>query len=227
MLSALALFALAPVTLARLPKLGERARYRLGAVIDLPGQEPVRFEGTLDEKVRSVEKETVTTDVTSRISVDLTGIVRQGLPIESIRVEKTDGEILTSSKIDGTLLFATPRVDRLRAVYFPSFPVEIGAGWWRTRAKDESPPFASYLTLVGEEKIGAWDSWRISIDASEADDARPIRVKGVVWIDKADGSLVKGQWTVEGFAFSPTAALRDARFELTREALPEPKPEGF
>lgn len=221
MLSALALLALAPATLARLPKPGDRARYRLGAVIDLPGQDPVRFEGTLDEKVRSVESGLVTTEVISQISVDLTGIVRQGLPVESVRVERTDGELVTAAKIDSTLLFATFQVDRLRAVYLPPSPVEIGAGWWRTHVKGETPPFASYLTLVGEEKIGGWDSWRISIDATEADDSRPIHVKGMVWIDKTDGALIKGQWTIEGFAFKPTAALRDARLELSREAQKE------
>ena len=221
MLPALALFALAPVTLARLPKPGERARYRLGAVIDLEGQQGVQFAGTLDEKVRSVEEGQVTTEVTSQLSVDMAGVNRQGLPVDSVRVDRLDGELVTPSKIDSTLLFATPRVDRLRAVYLPSKPIEIGSGWWRTQTREEGKvPFASYLTLIGEEKVDGWETWRISLDANEADEARPIHVKGMVWIDKTDGSLVKGQWTIEGFAFSPTAALRDARFELTRLPLP-------
>ena len=220
MLSTIALLVLAPTALAWSPKAGDQARYRIGAVIDLQGQEGVLFGGTLDEKVRSVEDGLVTTEVVSQLSVDMAGVNRQGLPVESVRVQKIDGDLVTASKIDATLLFATPRVDRLRSVYQPAKPVEIGSGWWRTQGKAEgSPPFASYLTLSGEEKIGEWDTWKIALDATEADDPRPIHVKGMVWIDKTDGSLVKGQWSIDGFAFSPTAALRNARYELTREAL--------
>ena len=97
--------------------------------------------------------------------------------------------------------------------------MEIGASWWRNEGRDEeakSPPFASYLRLEGEEKVGKRDTWRVSIDANEVDDEHPTHVKGMLWLDKSDGGLERGQWTIDGFTYSPTSPPGKGRFELSR-----------
>lgn len=150
MAPALALLALAPVTLARTPKVDDRAVYAVRAVIDLGGQDDVRFSGTSIERVKAVADGLVTTAVGFQVSVDVMDVVRQSRAIESDRVERLDGTLVTASKSDSTLLFVTPRMDRLRAFYPPAKPVEIGAAWWHTEERRDDvkvPPFSSYLTF--------------------------------------------------------------------------------
>ena len=227
---ALLLLAAPGVPLARTPRVDDRAVYALRALIDLGGQDDVRFTGTVKERVKAVESGTVTTEVETAISVDLAGVVRQGRPVASDRVERLDGELVTPAKIDETLLFATPRVDRLRAFYPPAAPVAVGASWWRTGERSEAfkaPPFASHFQLEGEEKLGARDVWRVASDATEAADERPARVRGMLWLDKADGSLVRGQWTLDNFTYGPTDPSSHARLELSRvEAAATPASPG-
>ncbi|RYG22636.1 hypothetical protein EON82_16500 [bacterium] len=209
----------APVTLKRSPKPDDRASYAMKALIELPGQDGIRFTGTWNEKVRSVEAGKVTTAVESRVSVDVLGIVRQSAMISSDRVETLDGALITASKVDPTLLFGVPRVDRLRSFYFPSGPVEIGNAWWHTSPANgdlKAPPSASYLKLEGEEKIGQRETWRASVDAHEVDDPNPVNVKGMLWLDKNDGSLVRGQWTIQGFVRDAQTPPMSARIEFSR-----------
>ena len=210
---------LSPILLARTPKVDDRATYALRAVIDLGGQDDVRFTGTFKERVSAVAGEVLTTSVETKISVELMGVVRESRSIASDRVERLDGTLLSPAAVDGTVLFATGRVDRLRAFYAPAAPVEIGAGWWRTEGRNDalkSPAFSSYLKLVGTEKIGERDTWQVSLDANEADDERPTHVKGMLWLDKANGALVRGQWTLDGFSYGETVSTSKARLELTR-----------
>ena len=221
----LASLLIAPVAFVRTPKVDDRATYSLAALIDLGGQDDVRFEGTFRERVKAVENGRVTTSVSSLVRVDVMGVVREGRAVESDRVEGLDGSVVEAAKVDGVLLFATLRVDRLRAFYPPEKPVESGVGWWRTEGRrDESkaPPFSSYLVLLGEEKVGTRDAWRVSLDAGEVAEDRPVRVRGMVWIDKGDGSLVKGQWTIDGFTYSATAPPGNARLEMTRTDVAPP-----
>lgn len=219
----LALLLAAPITLKRTPKVDDKAMYAMGALIDLGGQDDVRFTGSLNERVKSVEGDTVTTAVESRVSVEVLGVVRQGAMIQSDRVEKLDGTTVSPGKMESTLLFAGARVDRLRTFYLPPAGVEIGEGWWRTEKRNDgfkAPPFSSFLKLEGEEKMGKRDVWRASVDANEADEAAPVHVKGMVWLDKADGSLVKGQWTISGYVHNANTPAMTARYELTRVEIP-------
>ena len=209
---------LAPVILQRVPKVDDQAAYSMQALIDLGGDDDVKFSGTFTEKVRSVVGDTFTTNVVTKIHVELMGVIRESRSIESDRVERIDGTLLSPSMVDSTVLFATPRVDRLRAVYLPSSPVETGATWWRTEGRNDAlkaPAFSSFMKFVGEEKIGARDVWKVSLDANEVDDEHPAHVKGMLWLDKANLSLVKGQWAIEGFTYSENAAPSKARLELT------------
>ncbi len=216
---ALALLLIAPASLKRTPAVGARVVYAVKATIDLGNQGEVRYSGKSEEQVKTVEKGLLTTTVETAVTVDVMGVVREGRPVVSERVERLDGTIVTAAKADSVVLFATPRIDRLRSFYAPVAAVEIGAGWWRTEEKDDaakSPPFSSYLKLEGEEKVGARDTWRVSIDANEVGDEHPAHVKGMLWIDKADGALERGQWVIDGFTFSATAPPGKARYELSR-----------
>jgi hypothetical protein len=211
----------APTVLKRTPKVDDRATYEMKALIELEGQDGIKFTGTWNERVRSVEGGKVTTAVESRVSVEVLGIVRQSAIVTSDRVETIDGALITASKADPTLLFAAPRVDRLRQFYFPTGSVEIGDAWWHTSPAEgatlKAPPSACYSKLEGEEKIGDRDTWRTSVDASEVDDPNPVHVKGMLWLDKTNGSLVRGQWTVQGFVHDPQTPAMNARLEFTRK----------
>ena len=219
MLVSAALLSLTPVILKRSASPDEKAAYSVKALIDLGGRDDVRFEGTLSCRVRSVVNGTVTIAAQSQITVDVMGVARQGRPVASERIERVDGSLVQGERFDSTLLFAVPRVDRLRAFVYPSAPVEIGAGWWHTEPPQvaiKAPPYASYLKLEGEEKIGERDAWRTSVDATEVDTDAPVHVKGMLWLDKKDGSLVRGQWTVTGYVPNASTPPMSARIELSR-----------
>ena len=210
---------LAPVSLARTPTIGARVSYAMRASIDLGPRGEVRYSGKVDETVKAVEKDLLTTAVEATTTVEAMSVSRQGRPILSDRVERLDGTLVTPAKPDEVVLFATTRVDRLRAFYVPSAPVEIGGAWWHTEGKGEpskSPPFSSYLKLEGEEKVGVRDTWRVSLDANEVEDEHPTHVRAMLWIDKADGALERGQWQIDGFVYSPTAPPSTAKLELSR-----------
>lgn len=219
LLSFATLVLFAPVALQRTPKVDDRAVYAMRGLIDLGGQDDVRFTGTSTEKVKSLTGDTLITGVETKVSVELMGVVRESRSIASDRVEKLDGTLLSPSAMDSTVLFATPRVDRLRAFYVPSGPVEVGASWWRTEGRNDAlkaPAFSSFLKLVGDETVGTRETWKVSLDANEADDEHPVHVKGMLWLEKTNGMLVRGQWTIDGFTFSETSAASKARLELTR-----------
>ena len=209
----------APVELKRAPKPDDHASYAMKALIELSGQEGIKFTGTWNEKVRSVQAGTMTTAVESRVSVEVLGIVRQSAIVSSDRVETLEGALIAASKADPTLLFAVPRVDRLRQFYFPSKAVEVGDAWWHLSPADpnlKAPPSASYLKLEGDEKIGDRDTWRASLDAHEVDDENPVHVKGMLWLDKANGALIRGQWTIQGFVHDAQTPPMNARLEFAR-----------
>jgi len=215
-----------PVTLKRTPKVDTTTTYAMKALIDLGGKDDIRFTGSFKEKTKSIADGKITTAIESRVSVEVLGIVRQSAMMESRRVETSTGALIEAAKTDSTLLFAAPRIDRLRAFIFPTVPVESGVGWWYLSEKDDnlkSPPSSSYLKLEGEEKLGERDTWRASIDAREVDIEYPTRVRGMVWLDKTDGSLVRGQWQIEGFVLNATTPPMTARLELSRVDLPDGK----
>ncbi len=217
---ALALVFAPTVTLVRLPKVGDKATYEMRAIIDLGGRDDVKFTGTSTERIKSIEGGLVTTSVESRTTVDVMGVARESRPIVSDRLERLGGGLMAAERVDETVLFASARVDRLRAVFLPTAAVAVGGSWWRNEEKDaklDAPPFSSYLRLVGEEKIGKRDAWQVSLDANEVDDARSIHVKGMVWLDKSDGSLVRGQWTIDGFTYGATDPPGKARLEIVRK----------
>lgn len=223
----LVLLPAAPVTLKRTPKVDTRVTYAMKALIDLGGKDDIRFTGTFNEKTKSLDDGKMTTAIESRVSVEVLGIVRQSAMMESQRVEGSDGSLLVAAKTDSTLLFAAPRIDRLRAFIFPAPPVEIGTAWWHLSEKDDNlkaPPNSGYFKLEGEEKVGDKETWRASIDAREVDIEYPTHVRGMVWLDKTDGSLVRGQWTIEGFVLNATTPPMNARLELLRVDLPTGSP---
>ncbi len=219
----LVLLPTAPVTLKRTPKVDAKVMYAMKALIDLGGKDDIKFTGTFNEKTKSLDDGKITTAIESRVSVEVLGIVRQSAMMESQRVEKADGSLLVAAKTDSTLLFAAPRIDRLRAFIFPAAPVEIGVGWWQLSEKDDNlkaPPGSAYFKLEGDEKVGDRDTWRCSIDAREVDIEYPTHVKGMVWLDKTDGSMLRGQWTIDGFVLNATTPPMNARLELSRVDLP-------
>lgn len=216
---ALTLLLLAPVDLRYVPKVGDKATYAMRASIDLTNQDEVRFTGKVVELVKSVQDGVVTRAVENTLNLDVLGVMRFGRPLASEQVERLDGGLVKAATVDDTLLFATARIDRLRAFFPPTAPLEVGSAWWHTDDRSEAlkaPPFSAYSKLEGDEKIGARDAWRVSIDANEVGDEHPVHVKGMVWLDKADGSLVRGQWTIDGFSYNPTSPPGHGRYELSR-----------
>ncbi len=50
----------------------------------------------------------------------------------------------------------------------------------------------------------------------DVDDASPVHVKGMLWLDKTDGSLVRGQWAIDGYTYSASSPPLHAKYELAR-----------
>lgn len=222
-MASVAFFALsllfAPVDLHRSPKVGAKVSYSLRATLGAGEQDAARYSGKITEEVKSVNGDSFVTESVAKIDVEILGTVQARAPHTSARTEKLDGTLVAAGRIDPLALFSVGRVDRLRGLYFPTGSVNVGDGWWHLGKADDSlkgGAFSSYGKLVGEEKVNDRDTWKLSVDAREVDVPDAIHVKGMVYLDKADGSLVWGQWQIEGFVAREGDPAATARVELKR-----------
>jgi hypothetical protein len=204
-LLALSTFALAAQAgpLVRKPKVGEELKYRIKVNVDFGGQDIV-FSGLQTEKITEVGTDGTYTVESRRsdIKVMVGGQEMEGAGSEAetatTSVYNLDGTIkeIRGDQADGSAY----RFSNLLSVFLNGKEAKVGDTWSNEKAGDTKTGAAGYKStykIVGEEKIGSSDTWKVEFSTKESEGDAPATADGTVWLDKAEATMVKmeSKWT--------------------------------
>ena len=198
-LCAAALAVLGPITLKNTPKVGDDPAYKMNGKISIGGQE-INVSADVDYKTTKVDTDgsytTVSTQKNLTIEVGGQSFSPPGSEASSTTVSKASGEIVTYES-------SVPNPDGLRTsminnFIFPDKPVDVGDEWnFKVKADDKKGLMDATSTFKVDslEKIGKHDTVKIKASYKETSGSEPASSEGFMWIDTADGSLVKANMT--------------------------------
>lgn len=219
-LSVVALAAQAGFTLARKPKVGEEHKYTLKANIDFSGQ-AVELSGVQSEKVLEVATDGTYT-VESKMADLKIMVGGQEFPapdtgsgttivynangsVKDIRGDETSPE--------------TFRFANLSVFLAPGKEVKVGDSWSNAikgETKTGSLGYKTTYKVVGEETIGAYETFKVEYATKESEGDSPASSDGTIFVDKADGSVVKSVSKVANATFPGAPAPLSGTFTITR-----------
>lgn len=193
------------VVLKRTPKVGDKASYTVKGAMTVQGLD-VALTGTSTEEVTKVDDEKFTVKSSSKMSVSVAG-ADQPLP---------DSSQETTTKLDGTLVEllaeakpGTPsaiRLGHLNTLFLSPKAVANDETWTLEGKRDEkldTPAYKITYKLIGDEKIGKYDTYKITSEAAETEGAAPTKIKGTFWINKLDGNTIKSHTEMTDAVFDP------------------------
>jgi hypothetical protein len=220
MLVAAAAFAADAVVLKMVYKKDQVTKYRMKGTLDFGGQ---TIEATILTKdtVKEIAADgTVTVEnetVEGKISFGGQEMEIPASPATRMTM-KPNGEI---KEIKGDEVNATVyRLQNLQGFIPPAEAVTVGSKWVRKGSANKDTgavAFTASYEIVGEEKIGEYDTFKIKYKNIETEGNEPAAIEGTVWVSKADCSIVKGtaKWMNVPMAGAPMPI--NGEFTLTRE----------
>lgn len=182
--------------LQRKAKVGDTLKYKLEMNLLLFG-DTATYTSTLTEKILSVETNGNYAVERSQSNYKVEfggeeGTVADEDTAKTVTTFTPSGEVVS---IKSDLLNASVyRLAQMETIHLPGKEVKKDETWTYEVAADEKTGVAKAKAdykVVGEEKIGNHDCWQISINYLETESTPPASVTGNVWLDKADGSIVK------------------------------------
>ncbi len=191
--SALALAAQA-LDLKWSPKVGDKANYKVEGTFDLAGMGEIKLSGTRTETVTSVDGDKIVLTSNSKLAANAMGNevpIPDSTEVTTVKPDGTVSEIKLNGADGGG---SAMRLARATMLVYPSKPIAVGDAWTAEGKKDEKADLPGYkldFKLVGEEKVGTWDTWKITAKGGEVEGATPTKVEATYWIDKKDGSMVR------------------------------------
>jgi len=198
LVAALGLIALVfatPFTLKRQPKTGDTIKYRFAMIFNVNGVD-VTYTSLLTDRVTSVDPSGNYTVQTTQTEFKAT-LGDQDAPMKSTDVQPTyttyspSGAIL---QIRGQQPENAYRVANLGAVHLPDKPVNIGDTWSASVQPDASTgtvALAATYNVIGPQEIGPYGAVAVKLSYKEATASNPAMSDGTVWINPADGTVVK------------------------------------
>lgn len=175
------------------PKVGDKATYKVKGTFELGGMGEAVLAGTRSEEITEIKDGNVVAVANTKMTANAGGTE---FPIP-------DAKETTKSKLDGTVLevsvdekqagTAGLRLGRVTAFVFPGKPVAIGDTWTAEEKKDEKQDLPGYkveFKLVGEEKVGAWDTYKVTSKGGETEGDAPTKVEATFWVEKSTGNMV-------------------------------------
>ena len=211
-------------TLKRTANVGDVARYKLVADVELPGMGGAKVSGNVEEKVVAVEENGAFVIESQQKSTTITmeGQGEQEMPDQSPSKTKfgADGAVLEiTSENPGAA--DSYRISTLGAFRYPANAVKVGDEWSVDIAKDESKGIeAAKMTIKveGNETVGSWNTVKIKMTAKESAGDTPATADGFVWIDIPTGAIVKSEtnWTNAPLPGAPFPI--NAKITVTRES---------
>lgn len=206
--------------ITRKPKEGETIKYRTTADVDFGGM-AIKAKFLVAEKVVKVEADGSYKVEQSQLEgkVDVNG-QEQDAPGggTSTTTYAANGEV-KEVKGDNTTP-DTYRMSNLGILIDPAKDLAINDTWsYDIKADKKTGAVAvkAEFKLLGEEKIGEWDTLKIKATLKETEGTDPASSDGTLWISKVDGSLVQqeGKWV--NFPFPGAPAPINATVKMTRE----------
>lgn len=207
--AALSVVALAQgINLKRTAKVGDTAKYRLRADVDIAGT-TASFTAVLTEKILKVEDngnfivESAQSD--GKVSF---GDQEMAAPAQSpsVTVYKPTGEVV---EIRGEMADSSAyRVANLGLFRFPDKELKVGEGWTHELAADSKTgtvPVKADYKIVAQEKVGDADTVKINFTVKETEGAEGATSTGHIWIDAKTGAMVKqeAEWKNAPFPGAP------------------------
>lgn len=199
---------LEPVLLARTPKVGDRATYRVEGSFVVAGS-PVTLRGTSAEEVTKVEDGAVTLRSLAKATLLAMGEER---PLD-------DATETVTLRLDGAPVGPASRLRWLNMLVLPATPVEPGAPWWKVVERTSGRPAYRFdYRLIGEDRVGAWNAWKIAAEGGETDGATPAKVKATYWIDRQTGATLRTLAELTDAVLEPGQPALSGRLEVLRQS---------
>lgn len=222
LLGAAALVLAQGVPIARTAKVGDVATYSLTITLNLFGDVAV-YTSKVTEKVVeisatgdiSVEKSQ--TDYKATMFGDEATVVDQDMP-KPVYTHKPNGTLVgVKSELQVADVY---RMAELEAVRLPEKAVAVGETYTievAANAKLGTHKAKSTYKIEAEEKVGTYDTIMASFTYAEQIPSDPAGSIGKVWINKADGSVVKleAEWTNVPIPLAPAQTSGTVKFERT------------
>lgn len=190
------------VMLKRVAKEGETSKYKLLVDTEFSGMK-IKFTANVIEKILKFDADgsfSVSSEQQEGM-LDMDGQT-QPAPAEVGTLVTTsflaDGSI---SDIKGDSVNADAfRLSNLQTIFWPKEAVQAGSKWQRLVKADTvkgSLDVTANYEITGREKVGSHDCFKITFDAKEQSGSDPAGTKGTMWIDVANGLMVKNEsdWT--------------------------------
>jgi hypothetical protein len=190
------------------PKEGTVLKYKLSATFDAGGTS-ANVTGDITDKVSKVDAAGDVTIERTRgaLTVDVGG---QTIPVDAgaptVHVYHPDGTLV---EIRGEGLNAgIYRLETLNMLRFPKEALAVGSTWKVDIASDSKTGVvkaSANFKVLGFEKQAGIDSVKISSTIKELEGDQPASSDGTVWVNAADGTIVKydGTWTNAPVAPAP------------------------
>ncbi|AIE86175.1 hypothetical protein [Fimbriimonas ginsengisoli] len=219
-LSTVAFAAVDGFSVARKAKKDEVHKYSMKADVDYSGV-PVVVNATISEKVTDVAADGAYTleqmQVDGKVTINGSTSDMPGGPPTSM-IYKANGEV---SKILGDKAQATGgayRMANLGLLVDPGKALAVGDAWTFDVKADKTLGTVAAkadFKLLGEEKIGTHDTLKVKATVKETEGDAPATSDGTMWIDKADGSMIKTEvkWTNAPFPGSPAPLNATVKIE--------------
>lgn len=208
------------ITLKRVAKVGDTAKYRLKADVDIQGTEAT-FTELVTEKITKVEGSGNYTVETSHSEGKIVfgGQEMPADPSTQTFTYKSNGELveIKADNVDASHY----RTANLTAVIMSDKAVKVGDEWTHEIKKDEKSgavALKSTYKVEAAEKVGDFETFKVKFSTKESEGGDAAASSdGVAWINKKDGSLVKSEGSFKNVPFPGAPMPINAKFSLTRE----------
>lgn len=216
--SVLAMAAVQGITLKRTPKVGDKASFKISGKFEVQGVEAV-LSGTANEEITSVDADKYTTKTTTKSAVNVMGQDMEQPDTEETTVYKLDNTVVSSKRGEQSADAYAMRLNHLNVVYLPGTSVKVDDTWTLEGKKDDTagtPGYKITYKLVGEEKVGDFDTYKLSAEGGETDGEQPTKIKSTIWINKADGATIHTVSDITDAKFQEQFPAVSGKMEVTR-----------
>jgi hypothetical protein len=208
------------VSLKRVAKAGDTAKYRLKADVEVQGTEAT-FSALVTEKISKVESNGnyVVESAQTEGKIVFGGQEMEAPASTQTFTYKPNGEVveIKADSVDSSVY----RTAHLTSFIIVDKAIKTGDEWTHEVKKDEKTGAVAAkgtYKVEGSEKIGDFETFKIKFATKETEGGDTAAVcEGISWISKKDGTLVKSEGTWKNVPFPGAPGPINAKYSMTRE----------